>query len=134
MYEQMEKALPIEEVEQQSVGIISPYKAQVRFLAEQLSDYPLLEKYRKNISIKTVDGFQGQERDIIGISLVRSNPDGEIGFLKDIRRMNVAMTRAKKKLVIVGDSATISQHDFYQRFLEYAEMIEGYKTVWEFAW
>lgn len=134
VYEQMEAALPIEEVEAISVGIVSPYSAQVEFLTEQLSNYPLLEKYQKNISVKTVDGFQGQERDIIGISLVRSNPDGEIGFLKDIRRMNVAMTRAKKKLVVVGDSATIAQHNFYQRFLEYAEMIEAYKTVWEFAY
>ncbi len=134
LYEQMEAAMTAETLEGINVGIISPYAAQVSFLASQLNDYPLLEKYRKNISVKTIDGFQGQERDIIGISLVRSNPDGEIGFLKDIRRMNVAMTRAKKKLVVVGDSATISKEGFYQRFLEYAEMIEGYKTVWEFAW
>ncbi len=134
LYEQMEVALPMEEVQAVSVGIISPYMAQVEFLTDQLSDYPLLEKYQKNISVKTVDGFQGQERDVIGISLVRSNPDGEIGFLKDIRRMNVAMTRAKKKLVVVGDSATIAQNDFYKQFLEYAEMIESYKTVWEFAY
>ncbi|MFK7905633.1 MAG: AAA domain-containing protein, partial [Chitinophagales bacterium] len=134
LYEQMETVLPIEEVNQVSLGIISPYKAQVYFLTDQFKDYPFLEKYQKNISVKTVDGFQGQERDIIGISLVRSNPDGEIGFLKDTRRMNVAMTRAKKKLVVVGDSATISLHPFYQQFLEYAEMIEGYKTIWEFEW
>ncbi|MEZ4884964.1 MAG: AAA domain-containing protein [Chitinophagales bacterium] len=134
LYEQMEAFMSVEEVDKISVGIISPYSAQVGFLTDQLKEYPLLEKYQKNISVKTVDGFQGQERDVIGISLVRSNPDGEIGFLKDIRRMNVAMTRAKKKLVVVGDSATISQNGFYQRFLEYADMIGGYKTVWEFTW
>ena len=79
----------------------------------------------------TVDSFQGQERDIIYISLVRSNEMGEIGFLSDIRRMNVAMTRARKKLVIVGDSATLSQHPFYKDFVSYTESINAYKSTWE---
>ena len=85
------------------IGIISPYKAQVNLLKDKIAAYPLLTEYMSNISINTVDGFQGQERDIIYISLVRSNDNAEIGFLSDIRRMNVAMTRAKEKLYIIGD-------------------------------
>ncbi len=112
-----------------SVGIISPYKEQVNELRRVLnkSDFENM-----NISIDTVDGFQGQERDIIYISLVRSNDNSDIGFLKDTRRMNVAMTRAKKKLLIVGDSATISENDFYSRFIEYSELISGYESAWSF--
>jgi ATP-dependent RNA/DNA helicase IGHMBP2 len=113
------------------IGIISPYKAQINFMKEKILEFPLL-KDLKNISINTVDGFQGQERDIIYISLVRSNENGEIGFLSDIRRMNVAITRAKKKLVVIGDTATLAQHSFYSDFLKYAESVDGYKSAWEF--
>jgi len=81
-----------------------------------------------------VDGFQGQERDIIAISLVRSNEKGEIGFLSDTRRMNVALTRAKKKLIVVGDSATLANHRFYKQFLSYTERIDAYKSAWEFMY
>jgi superfamily I DNA and/or RNA helicase len=84
------------------------------------------------VAVNTVDGFQGQERDIIYISLVRSNSEGEIGFLNDIRRMNVALTRAKKKLVVIGDSATLSQHKFYKEFLSYIDEIGAYKSAWEY--
>ena len=84
------------------------------------------------LAIKTIDGFQGQERDIIYISLVRSNDNAEIGFLSDIRRMNVALTRAKKKLVVIGNSATLANHPFYKDFIEYCEKIEAYKSAWEF--
>jgi ATP-dependent RNA/DNA helicase IGHMBP2 len=112
------------------IGIISPYKAQINFMKEKIMHFPLL-KDLKNISINTVDGFQGQERDIIYISLVRSNENGEIGFLSDIRRMNVAITRAKKKLVVLGDTGTLAQHSFYSDFLKYAEEIGGYKSAWE---
>ncbi len=115
-----------------SIGIISPYKEQVQYLTEQIASFPVLEKYQKQIAIKTVDGFQGQEKDIIYISLVRSNDKGEIGFLSDTRRMNVALTRARKKLVVIGDSATLSYHAFYKDFLDYVEKINAYKSAWEF--
>jgi hypothetical protein len=105
------------------IAVISPYGAQVRLLREQL-DVPGLE-------IDSVDGFQGREKEAVVISLVRSNPKGEIGFLADIRRMNVAMTRARRKLLIVGDSATLGGHPFYTRLLEYCEGQGAYRTVWE---
>ena len=85
------------------------------------------------IVVKTVDGFQGQERDIIYISLVRSNDTKEIGFLNDIRRMNVALTRARQRLVVIGDSATLANHPFYKSFIEYAESMDAYQSAWEFA-
>lgn len=114
------------------IGIISPYKEQVQYLTNQIALDEELEKYRSQIAIKTVDGFQGQERDIIYISMVRSNDQREIGFLNDTRRMNVALTRAKKKLVVIGDSATIGNHPFYKSFLDYSESIGAYKSAWEF--
>jgi len=114
-----------------SIGIISPYKAQVTLLETKVSETPELKKMGKRLTINTVDGFQGQERDLIYISLVRSNQEGEIGFLNDLRRMNVAMTRAKKKLVIVGDSATLARHVFYKELLEYVESIGAYRSAWE---
>ena len=84
------------------------------------------------IVVKTVDGFQGQERDIIYISLVRSNDSKEIGFLNDIRRMNVALTRAKSKLVVIGDSSTLANHPFYKSFIDYIEEIQAYVSAWEY--
>ena len=84
------------------------------------------------LSINTIDGFQGQERDVVYISLVRSNARAEIGFLSDYRRMNVAMTRARKQRVVVGDSATIGGDPFYRAFLEYCEAQGQYRTAWEF--
>ncbi|MFC7668777.1 C-terminal helicase domain-containing protein [Hymenobacter humi] len=83
------------------------------------------------LSVGTVDSFQGQERDIIAISLTRSNNHGEIGFLSDIRRMNVGMTRARRKLLLVGDSSTLSSNPFFKSLLEYVERIGGYRTAWE---
>ncbi|MBN2440284.1 MAG: hypothetical protein JXJ04_03035, partial [Spirochaetales bacterium] len=112
-----------------SIGIISPYKAQVLALQEDFRHHPLAGGC--DLSINTVDAFQGQERDVIYISLVRSNPEGTIGFLSDLRRMNVAMTRARKKLVIVGDSATLTQHQFYQDLFDYAEEVGGYRSAFE---
>ncbi|MDW7695558.1 AAA domain-containing protein [Flammeovirgaceae bacterium SG7u.111] len=112
------------------VGVISPYSAQVAYLKELIHNFPDLRDFKEFININTVDGFQGQERDIMYISLVRSNEKGKIGFLEDTRRMNVALTRAKKKLVIVGDSATISHHEFYQQFLDYTEKINAYQSAW----
>mgnify|MGYP003692604129 FL=1 len=110
-----------------SIGVISPYSVQVKHLRKELKEV-LLEK-----DIQTIDGFQGQERELIIISLVRSNTDGMIGFLKDYRRMNVALTRAKKKLIVIGDSATIGVDSFYNAFLSYAENEGTYKSAWEFA-
>ena len=115
-----------------SIGIISPYKEQVQYLITQIAADAVFDNYRSQVAIKTVDGFQGQERDVIYISLVRSNDLKEIGFLNDIRRMNVALTRAKKKLVVIGDSATLANHPFYKDFLDYTESINAYKSAWEF--
>lgn len=115
-----------------SVAVISPYREQVRLLKDLLQHNASLVQRNEQISINTIDGFQGQERDIVYISLTRSNPDNRIGFLSDIRRMNVAMTRARKKLVVVGDSGTLSQFPFYAGFIAHAERKEGYKSAWEF--
>lgn len=130
IFEAMEFEQP-KAMEQITIGIIAPYKEQVRHLEKEIHHYETLVNYLPNISVDTVDGFQGQERDVIGMSLVRSNDRGEIGFLSDIRRTNVAMTRAKKKLVMVGDSATLAVHPFYQKLLEYTEQIEAYRSAWE---
>jgi superfamily I DNA and/or RNA helicase len=115
-----------------NIGIIAPYKAQVSLLQEALKTGLVLDQISGNLSINTVDSFQGQERDIIYISLVRSNEKGEIGFLSDIRRMNVAMTRARKKLVIIGDSSTICSHSFYNKLLDYVNEIGAYRSAFEF--
>ncbi len=114
-----------------SIAIISPYKQQIQVLNEQLFHVPELQPYLSNISANTVDSFQGQERDIVYISMTRSNQEGNIGFLADIRRMNVAMTRARKKLVVVGDSATLAQFPFYADFILYTESIDAYQSAWE---
>ena len=105
------------------IAVIAPYAAQVRLLRELLP-VPGLE-------IDSVDGFQGREKESVVISLVRSNRTGEIGFLADVRRMNVAMTRARRKLLVIGDSATLAGHPFYKRLVEYFETLGGYRTVWE---
>lgn len=118
-------------VSQVTIGVIAPYKEQVVLLREWILDYPVLQNYNHNISIHTVDGFQGQERDIIAISWVRSNEEGNIGFLRDLRRTNVAMTRAKRKLIMVGDSATLASHPFYQQLIQYVENIAAYRSAWE---
>ena len=103
------------------VGIISPYRAQVQFLRHLIKADPWFKPYRHLITVNTVDGFQGQERDIILISLVRANDEGQIGFLRDLRRMNVAMTRARMKLIILGDAPTMTRHPFYKRLYEYID-------------
>ncbi len=113
------------------IGIISPYRQQVRYMKESVIADPLLSLI-PSLTVNTIDSFQGQERDIIYISLVRSNPSLEIGFLSDTRRMNVAMTRARKKLVIIGDSATIGNHEFYRALLIYCEKKGSYLSSWEF--
>ena len=105
------------------VGVISPYRAQVQYLRRQLKKKEFFKPYRSLISVNTVDGFQGQERDIILISLVRANDDGQIGFLRDLRRMNVAITRARMKLIILGDASTMTRHPFYKKLYDYIESL-----------
>lgn len=107
------------------VGIISPYRAQVQYLKKLIKKYEFFKPYRRLISVNTVDGFQGQERDVILISLVRSNDEGQIGFLKDLRRMNVAMTRARMKLIILGNKDTMTKHPFYKKLWEYVKAINN---------
>lgn len=111
----------------ESIGIISPYKEQVNKIRNEF-------KSLKNIAVNTIDSFQGQEKDLIIISLVRSNSSSEIGFLQDYRRMNVAMTRARKKLIVIGDSATIGQDKFYNDFLNFCESHGFYKSAWEYLY
>jgi ATP-dependent RNA/DNA helicase IGHMBP2 len=107
----------------EQIAVIAPYSAQVRLLRERLP-IPGLE-------VDSVDGFQGREKEAVLVSLVRSNPEAQIGFLADVRRMNVALTRARRKLLVVGDSATVGAHPFYRRLLEYIEARGTYRTVWE---
>ena len=101
------------------VGIISPYRAQVQLLRRLLMKREFFKPFRRLISVNTVDGFQGQERDIIVISLVRANDEGQIGFLRDLRRMNVAITRARMKVIILGDPHTLTRHPFYRQLWQY---------------
>lgn len=107
--------------ERLNVGIISPYRAQVQYLRRLLMKREFFKPFRRYISVNTVDGFQGQERDIILVSLVRANDNGDIGFLRDLRRMNVAITRARMKLIILGDTSTMTRHAFYRRLWEYVK-------------
>ncbi|MBQ0074835.1 MAG: AAA family ATPase [Prevotella sp.] len=107
--------------ERLDVGIISPYRVQTQYIRQQIRKRESFRQIRSLITVNTVDGFQGQERDIILISLVRSNEHGQIGFLSDLRRMNVAMTRARMKLIIFGNAATLSHSTFYKKLLEYIE-------------
>jgi superfamily I DNA and/or RNA helicase len=105
------------------IGVIAPYNAQVRLLRTLL---PLA-----GLEIDTVDGFQGREKEAVLVSLVRSNTDGEIGFLSEVRRTNVALTRARRKLLVVGDSATLAAHPFYERWIEYIGTLDAHRSVWE---
>lgn len=100
-------------------GVISPYRAQVHYLRHLLKKEPFFRPCRRLITVHTVDGFQGQERDVIMISLVRANEKGQIGFLRDLRRMNVAITRARMKLLILGEAVTLTRHPFYRELYEY---------------
>ena len=105
------------------VGMISPYKAQLQYLRRLVRNDAFFKPYRQAITINTVDGFQGQERDVILISLVRANEEGQIGFLNDLRRMNVAITRARMKLIILGDASTLTRHAFYKKLYTYIESL-----------
>jgi ATP-dependent RNA/DNA helicase IGHMBP2 len=122
---------------QPDIAIISPYREQVtrveQLFREEADLAPFVaNNLRPQVTISTIDGFQGQERDIVYLSLVRSNPKAEIGFLSDFRRMNVAMTRARKLLVVIGDSATIGKTPFYEAFMEYVEKNGSYQTAWQY--
>jgi ATP-dependent RNA/DNA helicase IGHMBP2 len=114
-----------------TLGIITPYSAQVDHLRKLKDASPVLEPLKKLVSINTVDAFQGQERDVIAISFVRSNEKSEVGFLADIRRTNVAITRARKKLIMIGDSATLGSHSFYVALLEYVQQEGFYRSAFE---
>ena len=110
--------------ERLDVGVISPYRAQVQYLRSLIKKKEYFKPFRQLITVNTVDGFQGQERDIILISLVRSNDEGQIGFLRDLRRMNVAITRARMKLIILGDAQTMTRHPFYRKLYEYVKAMK----------
>lgn len=116
-----------------SIGVIAPYKAQILLLSDMLHNFPSLKNIGDLVTVDTIDAFQGRERDIIYISLVRSNDKGEIGFLEDVRRINVAMTRARKKLVIIGDSATLGHHPFYNDLIDYVIASNAYRSAFEYA-
>ena len=118
-----------------TIGVIAPYRAQINCLLDAIEENDDLNGLLQHrlLSVGTVDSFQGQERDIIAISLTRSNHHGEIGFLSDIRRMNVGMTRARRKLLLVGDSSTLSSNPFFMDLLAYVKRMGGYRTAWEIA-
>lgn len=118
-----------------TIGVIAPYRAQINYLKDAIEDSAVLNDLllQRRLSVGTVDSFQGQERDIIAITLTRSNPQGEIGFLSDIRRMNVGMTRARRKLLLVGDSSTLCRHPFFGELLAYVKGVGGYRTALEIA-
>ena len=120
------------ELEMPSIGIITPYRAQINHIKDEFLADEKCAPYEEFVTINTIDGFQGQERDVIYISLVRSNEKSEIGFLSDYRRMNVAMTRARKQLIVIGDSSTIGNDSFYSNFIKYVEDLGGYRSAWEF--
>ena len=130
LVEQLKLIYPVDQFP--SIAVISPYKHQVEVLKELFEAQAGLREMGNAIAVNTIDSFQGQERDVVYISLTRSNTEARIGFLADIRRMNVAMTRARKKLVVIGDSATLSQHPFYADFIGYTQEKEGYQSAWEF--
>ena len=108
------------------VAVIAPYEAQVQRLRQLLAS-----RVEAGLEIDTVDGFQGREKDAVVVSLVRGNDQGDVGFLADVRRMNVALTRARRKLVVVGDGATVSRHPFYARFFEHAQATGAWRSAWE---
>lgn len=114
-----------------SIGLIAPYKQQVDYLLQQIEDLNLNQDLKSMIEVDTVDSFQGSERDWIGLSLTRSNDDGEIGFLSDLRRINVAMTRARYRLIMIGDSATLSTNKFYSNLIDFVQNQNSYVSVWE---
>jgi superfamily I DNA and/or RNA helicase len=116
-----------------TIAIISPYRHQVQLLQDLVASAADLKPYSSKLAVNTIDSFQGQERDIVYIGMTRSNADSRIGFLSEVRRMNVAMTRARKRLVVIGDSATLSRLPFYAGLIAYAENHSAYQSAWEFV-
>ena len=112
------------------IGVISPYAEQVRYLRTQIAEDGFAQYL--NLEVDSIDGFQGQEKDVIYISLVRSNENGDIGFLADARRLNVALTRAKMSLVVIGDSSTIGNHKLYMELLAHFEGKSAYYSAWDY--
>jgi superfamily I DNA and/or RNA helicase len=129
-----EIVIHLDQPENYSYAIIAPYKAQVELLRYFLSEVKYPPALLKRISINSVDAFQGQERDIVLISLTRSNTQGVIGFLSEEKRMNVAMTRAKHKLVLIGDSATLSRHSFFDKLIQHYQVQDHYRSAFEFLY
>lgn len=131
------KRIGVERVleERIDIGIISPYKSQIQYLKRRVRQLPFFKPLRSLISINTVDGFQGQERDVIILSLVRANEHKEIGFLTDLRQMNVAITRARMKVILIGDASTLTHHTFYKELYNYiqekgkVELVQADKPV-----
>lgn len=113
-----------------TIGVIAPYSEQVKYLRSKIEEDEAFKGHQ--ITVNSIDGFQGQEKDVIYISLVRSNPNGEVGFLADERRLNVAMTRARKKLIIIGDMSTLSVKKLFSDLADHVEMIGEYKSAWEY--
>jgi superfamily I DNA and/or RNA helicase len=135
LWDHLEKLLlEQEELSQLYVGVIAPYKAQIETLRRQLNTKGWDQQRLKQLTINTVDGFQGQERDVIYISLTRSNSQGEIGFLADQRRLNVAMTRARQKLIMIGDSSTLSNHSFFDEMISYFQGKGAYHSAFEYIY
>ncbi len=124
--------LDLNRVHSPSIGLIAPYQEQIKFLSIAAAEDPTLSTEDVYLTINTIDSFQGQERDVIVISLTRCNQDRNIGFLADVRRMNVAITRARKKLIIIGDSSTLSVHPFYLNLIAYAEQHGSYESAWSY--
>jgi predicted DNA helicase len=129
LLEQMQEQLELKDNE---IGIIAPYREQIKKIKEIRASTSQSSNTIEEIEINTVDSFQGREKDIILLSMTRSNDDGEIGFLKDYRRMNVSLTRARKLLVIIGDSTTLQNDAFYSRFIEYCQIMGDYRSAYEF--
>jgi predicted DNA helicase len=123
------KDLTAQGVSDTEIAVISPYQAQVKWILQKMDEQSM---GGLDVEVDSVDSFQGREKEAVILSLVRSNLEGDLGFLKDVRRMNVAMTRAKRKLIVIGDSSTLSSLPFYEDFLAYAEKVNGYLSAWEF--
>jgi len=118
-------------VSSEEIAVISPYNAQVKLLNGMILGDKNDPGNLKGLEIDSVDAFQGREKEVVIVSLVRSNHEGQLGFLNDTRRMNVAMTRARRKLIVIGDSATLSNLTFYNDLLKYVESVNGYQSAWE---
>jgi superfamily I DNA and/or RNA helicase len=117
----------------QELGVITPYRAQAELIRERLQNDKACRELAESVEVDTVDAFQGREKTAVLVSLVRSNANARLGFLEDLRRINVALTRAKRHLFVVGDSATLANHAFYARLIEHAQSTGAYRSAWEWS-